>query len=104
MVISVLEIWKLINIKKVTKQLQITHYKDFQLSELIDLSLHLFFFLYLKSVKQYSGNADVRKYKKKKLHIPKWRHYFVNKGPSSQSYGFSSSHGCEGWTIKQAEY
>ena len=25
-------------------------------------------------------------------HIKKQRHYFVNKGPSSQSYGFSSSH------------
>ena len=24
-------------------------------------------------------------------HIKKQRHYFVNKGPSSQSYGFSSS-------------
>ena len=25
-------------------------------------------------------------------HIKKQRHYFVNKGPSSQGYGFSSSH------------
>ena len=25
-------------------------------------------------------------------HIKKQRHYFVNRGPSSQSYGFSSSH------------
>ena len=25
-------------------------------------------------------------------HIKKHRHYFTNKGPSSQSYGFSSSH------------
>ena len=25
-------------------------------------------------------------------HIKKQRHYFVDKGPSSQSYGFSSSH------------
>ena len=25
-------------------------------------------------------------------HIKKWRHYFANKGPSSQSYCFSSSH------------
>ena len=32
------------------------------------------------------------------------RHYFANKGPSSQSYGFSSSHvRCESWTIKKAE-
>ena len=25
-------------------------------------------------------------------HIKKWRHYFANKGPPSQSYGFSSNH------------
>ena len=25
-------------------------------------------------------------------HIKKQRHYFANKGPSSQSYGFSNSH------------
>ena len=32
-------------------------------------------------------------------------HYFANKGPSSQGYGFSSSHyGCESWTIKKAEH
>ena len=32
------------------------------------------------------------------------RHYFVDKGPYSQSYGFSSSHvGCKSWTIKKAE-
>ena len=26
------------------------------------------------------------------MHIKKERHYFANKGPSSQSYGFSSGH------------
>ena len=37
-------------------------------------------------------------------HIQKQRHYFANKGTSSQSYGFSSSqYGCESWTIKKAE-
>ena len=25
-------------------------------------------------------------------HVKKQRHYFANKGPSNQSYGFSSSH------------
>ena len=29
---------------------------------------------------------------KHRQHIKKQRHYFVNKGPGSQSYGFSSSH------------
>ena len=31
-------------------------------------------------------------YDQPRQHIQKQRHYFVNKGPSSQSYGFSSSH------------
>ena len=30
--------------------------------------------------------------RKARQHIKKQRHYFANKGPSSQSYGFSSSH------------
>ena len=36
-------------------------------------------------------------------HIQNQRHYCANKGPSSQGYGFSSSHGCESWTVKKAE-
>ena len=36
-------------------------------------------------------------------HIKKQRHYFANKCPSSQGYGFSSGHGCESWTVKKAE-
>ena len=32
------------------------------------------------------------KYDQPRQHIKKQRHYFANKGPSSQSYGFSSSH------------
>ena len=38
--------------------------------------------------------------------IKKQRHYFANKGPSSQGYGFSSNHvceRCESSTIKNAE-
>ena len=31
-------------------------------------------------------------YDKPREHIKKQRHYFADKGPSSQSYGFSSSH------------
>ena len=31
-------------------------------------------------------------YNQPRQHIKKQRHYFVNKGPSSQGYGFSSSH------------
>ena len=31
-------------------------------------------------------------YDQPRQHIKKQRHYFANKGPSSRSYGFSSSH------------
>ena len=31
-------------------------------------------------------------YDQPRQHVEKQRHYFANKGPSSQSYGFSSSH------------
>ena len=38
-------------------------------------------------------------------HIKKQRHYFANKGPSSQDYGFSSSqYGCESLNIRKAEH
>ena len=33
-----------------------------------------------------------RKADQPRQYIKKQRHYFTNKGPSSQSYGFSSSH------------
>ena len=33
-----------------------------------------------------------RKYDQSRQHVKKQRHYFVNKGPSSQGYGFSSGH------------
>ena len=33
-----------------------------------------------------------KSYDQSRHHIKKQRHYFANKGPSSQSYGFSSSH------------
>ena len=41
---------------------------------------------------------------KARQHIKKQRHHFVDKGTSSQSYGFSSSHiWMWSWTIKKAE-
>jgi len=37
--------------------------------------------------------------------IKKQRHYFANKGVSSQSYGFPVViHGCESWTVTKAEH
>ena len=48
-----------------------------------------------------------KSYDQPRQHIKKQRHYFTNKGPSSQSYGFSSSHvwmwelDCkESWVLK----
>ena len=47
------------------------------------------------------------KYDQPRQHIKKQRHYFANKGPSSQSYGFSNSDACmceldckESWVLK----
>ena len=43
-------------------------------------------------------------YDQPRQYIEKQRHYFANKGLSSQNYGFSGSqYGCEIWTIKKAE-
>ena len=33
-----------------------------------------------------------KSYDKRRQHIKKQRHYFANKGPSSQSYDLSNSH------------
>ena len=45
-----------------------------------------------------------KSYDHPRQHIKKQRHYFANKGPSSQSYGFPLvMYGCESWTIKRAE-
>ena len=43
-------------------------------------------------------------YDQPRQHIEKQRHYFSNKSPSSQGYGFSVvMYGCESWTVKDAE-
>ena len=53
----------------------------------------------IKTLAPWKKNCD-----KPRQHIKKQRHYFANKGSSSQGYGFSSSHvRCENWTIKQVE-
>ena len=44
-------------------------------------------------------------YDQPRQHIKKQRHYFANKGPSSQGYGFPVvMYGCESWTVKKAEH
>ena len=40
-----------------------------------------------------------KSYDQPRQHIKKQRHHFVNKGPSSQGYGFPVvMYGCESWT------
>jgi len=46
-----------------------------------------------------------KSYDQPRQHIKKQRHYFADKGPSTQSYGFPVViYGCESWTIKKAEH
>ena len=52
-----------------------------------------------------------KRYNQPRQHIKKQTHYFANKGPSSQSYGFSSSHVWmweldykESWTPKNLSF
>ena len=46
-----------------------------------------------------------KSYDQTRQHIKKQRHYFANKGLSSQSYGFPVViYGCESWTVKKAEH
>ena len=51
----------------------------------------------LKDAYSFKGNLGPRQ------HIQKQRHYFANKGPSSQGYGFPVvMYGCESWIVKKA--
>ena len=43
-----------------------------------------------------------KSYDQPRQHFKKQRHYFANKGPCSQSYGFSSSHVCM-WELNYKE-
>ena len=43
-------------------------------------------------------------YDQLRQHIQKQRHYFANKGPSTQAQVFPAvMYGCESWTIKKAK-
>ena len=42
--------------------------------------------------KLWKKKKEKKSYDQLRQHIKKQSHYFANKGPSSQSYGFSSSH------------
>ena len=57
-----------------------------------------FIFWALKSLQMVTAAMKLKdapwkeSYDQPRQHIKKQRHYFVNKGPSSQGYGFSSGH------------
>ena len=45
-----------------------------------------------------------KSYDQPRQHIKKQRHYFADKGPSSESYGFPVvMYGCESWTIRKVK-
>ena len=53
----------------------------------------------------YIQSTNLESYDQPRQHIKKQKHYFVNKGPSSQGYGFSSGHvWMWQWTIKKAKH
>ena len=70
-----------------------------------------FIFLGSKITADGDRNHEIKKlapwkksYDQARQHIKKQRHHFAKKGPSSQSYGFSSCHvWCDSWIIKKAE-
>ena len=47
---------------------------------------------YSLEIKRHLLSPWKKSYDQPRQHIRKQRHYFGNKGPSSQSYGFSSGH------------
>ena len=61
------------------------------------------FFFGLQNHCRCDCSHEIKRRLQPRQHIKKQRHYFANKGPSSQSYGFSSSHVYESWTIMKAE-
>ena len=62
-------------------------------------TFHILFSWALKSLQMVTAAMKLKEaspwkksYDQPRQHIKKQRHYFANKGPSSRSYGFSSSH------------
>ena len=63
-------------------------------------TVRYFIFLGFKIIADGDCSHEIKKifapwkenYDQSRQHIQKQRHYFANKGPSSQSHGFSSSH------------
>ena len=66
-------------------------------TEILKLGVRTVGWIYLKLTQPWTfSKAFITKpwkksYEKPRQHIKKQRHYFANKGPSSQGYGFSSS-------------
>ena len=59
----------------------------------IIIKISMTFFTEPEQIILYGNTAPWKKsYDQPRQHIKKQKHYFANKGPSSESYGFSSSH------------
>ena len=68
-----------------------------------------FIFLGSKITADGDGSHEIKRHlllgRKPRQYIKNQRHYFANKGPSSQSYVFSVvMYGWESWSIKKAEH
>ena len=58
----------------------------------------------IATMKLKDSSSLEKSYDQPTQHIKKQRHYFANRCPSSQSYGFPVvMYGCESWNIKKAE-
>ena len=55
---------------------------------------------------EFTNSSHFNVYDQPRQHIKKQRHYFANKGPSSQGYMVFPvvMYGCESWIIKKAEH
>ena len=88
------DLWKFANEKLPSP----TQDASFHFWPWINLRIYCHLSLHLKTLAPWKKSYD-----QPRQHIKKQRHYFVHKVPSSQGYGFSSSHyGCESWTIKES--
>ena len=84
--------------KKFVRFIQVVEFMGIKLFIIIPLTIFLVFIGYLVIslffilLMKLKDTPWKKSYNQPRQHIKKQRHYFTNKGPSSQGYGFFSSH------------